>query len=111
MGALFFQDSRRQPDDLKKLKMFTWAGNAFQVDLMKSLGYTPVPLETASILPGLRTGLISAIPLPPNQALMGQIYTAAPNMLALKWACLSGATVIKKDTWDKIPPDTPEAAS
>jgi len=94
-----------RPDDFKALKMFTWAGNAFQVDMMKSLGYTPVPLETANILPGLRTGLISAIPLPPNQALMGQVYTAAPNMLTLKWSVLSGATVIKKDTWDKIPPD------
>jgi len=94
-----------KPDDFKQLKMFTWAGNAFQVDMMKSLGYTPVPLETASILPGLKTGLISAIPLPPNQALMGQIYTGAPNMLDLKWSVLSGATVIRKDTWDKIPAD------
>jgi TRAP-type C4-dicarboxylate transport system substrate-binding protein len=93
------------PDDFKQLKMFTWAGNSDQVDLMKALGYHPVPLETANILPGLRTNLISAIPLPPNQALMGQVYTAAPNMLALKWAALSGAAVIRKDVWDKIPPD------
>jgi TRAP-type C4-dicarboxylate transport system substrate-binding protein len=93
------------PDDFKPLKMFTWAGNAHQVDMMKALGYHPVPLETADILPGLRTNLINAIPLPPNQALIGQCYTAAPNMLALKWSVLSGATVIRKDTWDKIPPD------
>jgi len=93
------------PDDFKPMKMFTWAGNALQVDMMKSLGYTPVPLETANILPGLRTGLISAIPTPPDQALMGQIYTVAANMLTLKWSVLSGGTVIKKDTWDKIPAD------
>ena len=93
------------PDDFKQMKMFTWAGNAFQVDLMKSLGYTPVPLETADILPGLRTGLITAIPIPANQALLGQIYTAAPNMLDLKWSVLSGATIIRKNVWDKIPPD------
>ncbi len=93
------------PDDFKPLKMWTWAGNTFQVDMMKSLGYTPVPLETANILPGLRTGLISAIPTPPYQAELGQIYTVASNMLTLKWSVLSGATVIKKDTWDKIPPD------
>jgi TRAP-type C4-dicarboxylate transport system substrate-binding protein len=93
------------PDDFKPMKMFTWAGNALQVDMMKSLGYTPVPLETANILPGLRTGLISAIPTPPIQALLGQIYTVASNMLTLKWSVFAGATVIKKDTWDKIPPD------
>jgi len=93
------------PDDFKQLKMFTWAGNAYQVDLMKSLGYHPVPLETANILPGLRTNLITAIPLPPNQALMGQCYTAASHMLDLKWTVLSGAAVIRKDAWEKIPQD------
>jgi TRAP-type transport system periplasmic protein len=94
-----------RPDDLKQFKIFTWAGNANQVDLMKALGYHPVPLETADILPGLRTNLINAIPLPPNQAMLGQCYTVAKNMLALKWTVLSGATIIRKDTWDKIPPD------
>ncbi len=94
-----------RPDDLKQFKLFTWAGNANQVDLMKALGYHPVPLETADILPGLRTNLINAIPLPPNQAMLGQCYTVAKNMLALKWAVLSGAAIIRKDTWDKIPPD------
>jgi TRAP-type C4-dicarboxylate transport system substrate-binding protein len=94
------------PDDFKQLKMFTWAGNAYQVDLMKSLGYHPVPLETANILPGLRTNLINAIPLPPNQALVGQVYTIASQMLDLKWSVLSGATIVRKDIWDKIAPET-----
>ena len=94
------------PDDFKKMKMFTWAGNADQVDMMKSLGYDPVPLETADILPGLRTGLITAIPTVPQLALEGQIYTVASNMLNLKWSMFAGAAVIKKDTWDKISPET-----
>jgi TRAP-type C4-dicarboxylate transport system substrate-binding protein len=92
------------PDDFKKLKMFTWAGDSHQVDMMKSLGYNPIPLETADILPGLRTDLIDAIPLPPNQALMGQCYTVAKNMLALKWSVLSGGTVIREDIWNQIDP-------
>ncbi len=94
-----------RPDDFKKFKIFTWAGNAHQVDLMRALGYHPVPRETADILPGLRTDLINAIPLPPNQALLGQCYTVARHMLALKWTVLSGAAIIRKDTWDKIPAD------
>jgi TRAP-type C4-dicarboxylate transport system substrate-binding protein len=92
------------PDDFKKLKMFTWAGDSYQVDLMKSLGYNPVPLETADILPGLKTDLIDAIPLPPNQAMLGQCYTVAKHMLDLKWSVLSGGTIIRKDTWDTIDP-------
>jgi TRAP-type C4-dicarboxylate transport system substrate-binding protein len=101
----FSKDPAQHPDDFKKMKMFTWAGNAFQVDLMRSLGYNPVPLETADILPGLRTGLITAIPIATNQAMLGQIYTAAPYMLDLKWAILSGATIVRKDVWDKIDPE------
>ena len=101
----FSKTSATHPDDFKKSKMFTWAGDSYQVDLMKSLGYDPIPLETADILPGLRTNLIDAIPLPPNQALLGQIYTVANHMLELKWSVLSGGTIIRKDTWEKIDPD------
>jgi TRAP-type transport system periplasmic protein len=93
------------PDDFKKFKMFTWAGDAYQVDLMKSLGYNPVPRETADILPGLKTNLITALSLPPSQALVGQIYTLASHMLDLKWSVLSGGAIIRKDAWDKIPPE------
>ena len=101
----FSRTAAVRPDDFKQFKMWTWAGNAFQVDLMKSLGYHPVPLETADILPGLRTNLINAFSMPPNQALLGQFYTAAPHMLALKWSVFSGALVVRKDTWEKIPAD------
>lgn len=92
------------PDDFKKFKMFTSAGRAYQRDLMKSLDYNPVPLETAEILSGFKRNLINAIPIPPNEASMLQIYTVAKNMLALKWSILSGGAVIRKDTWDKIDP-------
>jgi TRAP-type C4-dicarboxylate transport system substrate-binding protein len=101
----FSKTPAMRPDDFKQFKMFTWAGNAHQVDLMKALGYHPVPRETADILPGLRTDLINAIPLPPNQAMLGQCYTIAKHMLDLKWTVLSGAAIIRKDTWDKITPD------
>ncbi len=101
----FSKTPATHPDDFKKLKIFTIAGNAYQVDLMKALGYQPIPSETAEILTGLRTDLFNAIPIPPNQALLGQVYTVARYMLDLKWTVLSGGLVIRKDTWDKIPPD------
>jgi TRAP-type transport system periplasmic protein len=99
----FSKSPALHPDDFKRFKMFTWAGNSDQVDLMKALGYNPVPSETADILTGLQTDRINAIPLPPNQALLLQCYTHARHMLDLKWSVLSGATVIRKDVWDKMP--------
>ena len=40
------------------MKFFSFAGESEQQEIMKSLGYTPVPLETADILPAIQTGMI-----------------------------------------------------
>jgi len=91
------------PDDLRTTKVFVWAGNTKQVDLMKNSGFQPVPLETSEILTGLQTGLIGALSAPPIFALASQLDLPAPHMLELNWAPLVGAAVIKKDVWDGIP--------
>jgi TRAP-type C4-dicarboxylate transport system substrate-binding protein len=92
-----------RPADLKKLRMFVWAGDTHSVDIMKRAGYHPVPLEPNDILPGLQTGLISAVPAVPFFALAGQLYRPASHMLELNWAPLVGAAVITKKAWDALP--------
>lgn len=91
------------PDDMRKTKLFVWAGSADSVDIYKFAGFNPVPLETVDILPNLQTGLITAIPTPPFFALATQIDKPAPNMLELNWGPLVGATVVSKKTWDALP--------
>ena len=97
------------PDDLKKQKLFVWAGENKSLEIITSVGFQAVPLETADIVPGLKTGLIDAIPLPPFFALAGQIYDTAPYMLDLNWAPLSGACVVARKIWDKLPAETQAA--
>lgn len=104
----FSKEPGLHPSDFKRFKIFVWSGDNYQVDLMKALGYQPVPLVTGDILPSLQTGLISAVPATPFYALAGQIYGPARNMLELNWAPLVGATVIAKRTWDTIPAGTRE---
>ena len=99
----FTKDPVVVPDDLRKSKLFVWAGNADAVSIFKSAGFNPVPLETVDILPNLQTGLITAVPMPPFIALASQVDSVAPYMLDLNWAPLAGALVMTKDTWDKIP--------
>ena len=91
------------PDDLKKTKMFVWTGNPAFTEMLKEGGLQPVPLETADIVPMLDTGLITSVSLPPFVALAGQVYSRAPHMLDLNWAPLTGALVVRKAVWDKIP--------
>ena len=91
------------PEDLKKTKMFTWAGSPAFAEMLKSGGLQPVALETADIVPMLDTGLITSVSLPPFVALAMQVNSRAPHMLDINWGPLIGGFVIRKAVWDKIP--------
>lgn len=104
----FSKEAAFRPEDYKRMKFFAWGAEADQQSLMKSLGYTPVPLETTDILPAIQTGMINVVPSTPYFALASQIYATAPNMLEINWAPIVGALVITKKAWDEL---TPEAQS
>jgi TRAP-type C4-dicarboxylate transport system substrate-binding protein len=97
------------PDDYKKMKFFAWGSEAEQQEIMKSLGYTPVPLEPTDILPSIQTGMINVVPSTPYFALASQIYNTAPNMLEINWAPIVGAFIITKKSWDEMAPETQNA--
>lgn len=97
------------PDDLRQLKLFTWAGNTHEYDLWKASGFNPVALETAGIAQGLMSDTINAIPMPPFYAMAGQLYNQTKYMLELNWGPLVGAAVVRKKSWDRIAPEVREA--
>lgn len=98
-----------RPDDMKRLKIFVWAGDQSQLEIMQALGYRPVPLETTDILLGLNTGMINAVPMPALIALAGQMNTAAPHMIDLKWCPIVGAAVVRREVWEQIPAEHRQA--
>ncbi len=106
---LFSRTPATRPADFKPMKIFVGVGDNETVDLMKSLGYQPVPLQVTDTLTSLQTGLIDAVPSTPFYALAGQFYGPAPHMLKVNWAPLVGGTVILKKTWDKFSPATQAA--
>ena len=101
----FSKEPAVRPDDFKKMKFFAWGSEIEQQEIMKRLGYTPVPLETGDILPSIQTGMINAVPSTPYFALATQIYTTASNMLELNWAPIVGALIITKKAWDELTPE------
>ena len=101
----FTQKPVAVPDDLKPLKMFTWAGDADAVDTWKSGGFNPVPLPSTELATALQTGLVTALGSPPQVAVISQFFNNAKNMTDLRWQLLLGATVITKATWERIPAD------
>ena len=84
------------------MKIFVWAGDNQQFDLMKAAGYHPVPLETSDILTGLQTGMIDVISTTPTYALAGQFYRRAKYMLKVNWAPLMGGIVVTRKAWDRF---------
>lgn len=105
----FSKEAAVRPDDYKKMKFFAWAAESDQQEIMKSLGYTPVPLETADILPAIQTGMINAVPSTPYFALASQIYSTAQHMLDINWAPIVGALVVTKKAWDELSPSAQES--
>ena len=93
------------PEDLKKLKMFVWAGGYKSSELWKKGGFQPVPLASTDIMPGLQTGLIQSASTVPIFALSQQLFGIANYMLDMKWGLLTGALIVDSKTWKRIKPD------
>ncbi|HEX3748491.1 MAG TPA: TRAP transporter substrate-binding protein DctP [Bryobacteraceae bacterium] len=104
-GWVYFFADKPMPriDDMRKLKMFSWAGSNDELEQWKANGFHPVALAATDIQMGLKTGLIDVIPTTPLYALWNQCFTLAKYMTDIKWAPLVGATVVSKAVWDKIP--------
>jgi TRAP-type C4-dicarboxylate transport system substrate-binding protein len=104
--AHFFTKSPvRTPDDMRKLKMFIWAGDDQYVELWKKAGFNPVPLPSTEIATALQTGLVNAVTVNPQGILLLQWYKQVRYMTDIKWAVFLGGIVISKSTWEKIPAD------
>jgi TRAP-type C4-dicarboxylate transport system substrate-binding protein len=105
----FSKDAAVRAEDYKHMKFFSWGAEKEQQSIMKSLGYTPVPLETADILPAMQTGMINVVPSTPYFALASQIYNTAPHMLEINWAPIVGAMVVTTRAWDAMTPAAQDA--
>jgi TRAP-type C4-dicarboxylate transport system substrate-binding protein len=93
----------RTPDDMRKLKMFVWAGDDQYAELWKKAGFNPVPLPSTEIATALQTGLVNAVTVNPQGILLLQWYKQVGYMTDFKWAVFLGGVVISKSTWDKLP--------
>jgi TRAP-type C4-dicarboxylate transport system substrate-binding protein len=99
----FTKSPVRTPDDMRKLKMFVWAGDDEYVELWKKAGFNPVPLPSTEIATALQTGLVNAVTVNPQGILLLQWYKQVNYMTDFKWAVFLGGIVISQSTWEKIP--------
>jgi len=92
-------------DDLKGMKIFTWAGDYRTQNLWESAGFQSVPLASIDVLSGFQTGLINAIATTPLYALSQQWFGSANYMLDINWGLLTAGVIIDKRIWNRISPE------
>ncbi len=99
----FAREAFTHPAEVKAMKLYIGAGDDSLTQLYKEAGFRPVPISVVDILPSLQTGLIDAFNATPLAGLAFQWFALAPHMADLKWAPLTGATIIDKRAWERIP--------
>ncbi len=105
MVRFFSTFAMKDPADTKNGKVWTWQGDPGASAGWQAIGFQPVVLSSTDIIPSLQTGMINVVSEPALYAFAARTFDKANHMLDLDWSLLTGATVVKKDSWDKIPPD------
>ena len=107
VGFVYFFSTEpyRTPADFSKGKIFTWNGDPAAEAAWKKAGFRPVVLSSTDLIPALTSRMVNIISQPPLYAYTTHIFEKADNMLNLHWGFLTGATVVRKDTWDKVGPE------
>jgi TRAP-type C4-dicarboxylate transport system substrate-binding protein len=103
--ALFCTKPFRTPADAKDAKFWAWEGDPKSVDGFRAAGFHPVVLSVTDIVPSLQTGMIDCIPNVPLYVLTARLFDRAKFMLDVPWSYMIGATLVRKDAWEKIPAD------
>jgi TRAP-type C4-dicarboxylate transport system substrate-binding protein len=102
---MFFKNDVRSPAQMKGVRVYAWSGDPAALEAWKVVGFQPVVLSITDLLPSLTTGMIDGFASIPMMAFAARWYERAPFMLDAPWGHMPGATVVKKDVWDKIPAD------
>lgn len=93
----------RTPDEVRRMTLFTAAGDAETERLYNEFGFRAVPLALPDLITGLQTGRIEGFSTVPLFAELDESYKLAPHMIDVAWMPLVGGTVISQHAWQQIP--------
>jgi TRAP-type C4-dicarboxylate transport system substrate-binding protein len=100
---LFSTQPVKEPDDLRKLKQFSWGGDNRMAAWWRENGFQPVGLSATDIPTALETGMLEAVPAPPLTVVALQWFRSLPYMLDMGAIPYLGAMVFTEKSWKKIP--------
>jgi TRAP-type C4-dicarboxylate transport system substrate-binding protein len=101
--GLFCSKPFRTPAEAHDAKVWAWEGDPKSVDAYRAAGFHPVVLSATDIVPSLQTGMIECVPNVPLYVLTARLFDRAKYMLDVPWSYMIGATLVRKDAWEKVP--------
>jgi TRAP-type C4-dicarboxylate transport system substrate-binding protein len=104
--SLFCNAPYKTPAEMASAKVFAWEGDPKSVEAWRAAGFRPVVLSSTDIVPSLQTGMIDCVTNVPLYVLTSRLFEKANKMMDLPWGWILGATIVKKDAWEKIAPET-----
>lgn len=105
---VFTNSPIQKPDDLKKIKIWSWEGDPVAEVAFSALNINPIPLSIIDVLTSLQTGLIDAVYTSPLAAVSLQWFTRVKYMVEVPLADAAGAVLISKKYFDRMPQDLQE---
>lgn len=91
------------PEDIRKLKIWLWEGDAIAEAAYLALGVSPMPLSVTDVMTSLQTGLIDSVYSAPLYAIALQWHEKTKYVHASAVANASGAVLISKRSFDALP--------
>jgi TRAP-type C4-dicarboxylate transport system substrate-binding protein len=104
-ARVFCKKPYRTPEEAADGKFFAWDGDPGSVEAFKLMGLRPVVLASTDIVPSLETGMITCVSQAPAYVLTTRLFEKAPQMVDFPLAYMIGATVVRKEVWQKVPAD------
>ncbi len=101
--SLFCKAPYRTPKEMESAKIFAWEGDPKSVDAFRAVGFRPVVLSSTDLVPSLQTGMIDCVTNVPLYVLTTRMFEKANHMMDLPWGYIFGATIVRKETWEKVP--------
>ncbi len=107
LGALhlFCTEPRRTPADMATARFFAQEGDPRAAEGWRAAGFRPVQLSATDLYPALQTGMVDCVPSLPIYVLTARLFEKARHMADLSWGYMYGATIVRRDAWEKVPAD------
>ncbi len=102
---VFCKKPYKTPEEAAEAKFFVWDGDPGSIEAFKLMGWRPVVLSATDVIPSLETGMINCVTQAPAYALTTRLFERANYMVDYPISYMIGATVVKKDVWEKVSPE------